>query len=94
MSGIIASADLPAFLAQCPAWRLEGKAITRTVKLSSFPEAIAFVGRVADLAEEANHHPDFDIRYREVTLRLTTHSKGGLTGRDFDLARRIDELGT
>ena len=56
----------------------------------SFPAAISFVNRVADLAEKADHHPDIDIRYDRVRLRLSTHSEGGLTRRDFDLAAQID----
>ena len=75
-----------------PDWiSLEG-ALERTYELPSFREAIAFVGRVADLAEEANHHPDIAIAYRKVTLRWTTHSAGGITDRDYELARRSDGL--
>jgi 4a-hydroxytetrahydrobiopterin dehydratase len=59
---------------------------------STFPDGISFVTRVADLAEEAEHHPDIDIRYSTVTLRLATHSEGGITQKDADLARRIDGL--
>ena len=65
-------------------------ALERTFELPSFRDAIAFVGRVADLAEEANHHPDIAISYKKVTLRWTTHSAGGLTDLDFTLARKID----
>jgi len=56
----------------------------------SFVEAIAFVGRVADLAEAANHHPDLDIRYRKVRVALSTHDSGGLTALDLALAGRIE----
>jgi 4a-hydroxytetrahydrobiopterin dehydratase len=52
---------------------------------------VQFVNRVADLAEAADHHPDIDIRYRKVRLGLTTHDAGGLTTKDFSLARQIDE---
>jgi len=65
-------------------------ALERTFELPSFPEAIAFVGRVADLAEQANHHPDITISYRKVTLRWTTHSAGGITQKDLDMAKQID----
>jgi len=71
-------------------WRQEGNAIVREDHFATFPAAIAFVGRVAELAEEADHHPDIDIRWRRVRLRLTTHASGGLTARDFDLATLID----
>lgn len=67
-------------------------ALERTFVLPSFREAIAFVGRVADLAEEANHHPDIAISYKKVTLRWTTHSAGGLTDLDYELASRTDGL--
>jgi 4a-hydroxytetrahydrobiopterin dehydratase len=67
-------------------------ALERTFELPSFPEAIAFVNRVADLAQEANHHPDIAISYRKVTLRWTTHSAGGITERDHELAARTSEL--
>ena len=67
-------------------------ALERTFELPSFPEAIAFVGRVAVVAEEANHHPDIAISYKEVTLRWTTHSAGGISDRDYELAARTNEL--
>jgi 4a-hydroxytetrahydrobiopterin dehydratase len=67
-------------------------ALERTFELPSFPEAIAFVNRVAELAEEANHHPDITVSYRKVTLRWTTHSAGGITDRDHELATRTNEL--
>jgi 4a-hydroxytetrahydrobiopterin dehydratase len=67
-------------------------ALERTFELPSFRDAIAFVGRVADLAEEANHHPDIAISYKKVTLRWTTHSAGGLTDLDYELALRTDGL--
>lgn len=80
-------------LAEVPGWTLApgGGAITRTYQLPSFRAAIAFVGYVAELAEAADHHPDIDVRYRRVSLALATHSAGGLTDKDFDLARAIDQ---
>jgi 4a-hydroxytetrahydrobiopterin dehydratase len=66
--------------------------LERTFELPSFPEAVAFVSRVAELAEKANHHPDITISYRKVTLRWTTHSAGGITDRDYELATRTNEL--
>lgn len=77
-------------LSGLPGWTLEGEAIGRTYTFDSFPAAIAFVDRVAELAESANHHPDIDIRYDRVKLALSTHSEGGITARDTDLAARID----
>jgi 4a-hydroxytetrahydrobiopterin dehydratase len=74
-------------------WTREGNAIVRTLKRRDFRDAIAFVNAVADEAERRNHHPDITVnRYRTVTLRLTSHDEGGLTERDFALARAIDSL--
>lgn len=67
-------------------------ALERTFELQTFPEAIAFVNRVADLAEAENHHPDIRIDYRKVTLRWWTHTAGGVTERDVELARKSGEL--
>lgn len=79
-------------LAQVPEWRQTGEAIARTYAFKSFRQAIVFVGQVADAAEAADHHPDIDVRYRKVTLSLTTHDSGGLTTNDFDLALTCDAL--
>ena len=73
-------------------WQETDGALERTYELGSFAEAIAFVNRIAALAEAENHHPDIAIAYRKVTLRWTTHSAGGITGRDRELADRSDEL--
>ena len=73
-------------------WIEHEGALERTYELSSFPEAIAFVTRVAEVAEAANHHPDIAIAYRKVTLRWSTHSAGGITDRDYELARRSDAV--
>ncbi len=75
-----------------PEWKREGRAIAWTHEFATFPDAIAFVNRVADLAEQADHHPDIDVRYRTVRLVLSTHSAGGITAKDMGLARRIDGL--
>jgi len=69
-------------------WLVVDGALERTFELPSFPEAIAFVNRVAELAERENHHPDVTISYKKVTLRWTTHSEGGITDRDRELATR------
>jgi len=75
-------------------WEREGNAIAREYKLPDFAQAIAFVNRVAALAEEANHHPDILVHgWNKVRLKLSTHSAGGLTDADFALARQIDALG-
>jgi 4a-hydroxytetrahydrobiopterin dehydratase len=73
-------------------WREDGDALVRELEFESFPAAVAFVGRLAELAERENHHPDIDIRYRRVTVRWSTHSAGGVTDRDRELAVRTLEL--
>ncbi len=73
-------------------WTREGDVIRKTYTLDTFPEAIAFVNRIAEVAQKADHHPDIDIRFDRVACSLSTHSEGGLTGRDFDLARTIDAV--
>jgi 4a-hydroxytetrahydrobiopterin dehydratase len=74
------------------AWTRLGFALYRRLQFASFREAIAFVDAVAAVAEAANHHPDIDIRFRTVELRIYTHSRGGITEMDFELARQIDAL--
>ena len=76
-------------LARLPGWERRGQEIRRTWAFADFRGAMAFVNRVADLAEAADHHPDIDIRYSKVTLALSTHDAGGLTARDFALAEAI-----
>ena len=79
-------------LARVPEWTQVGEAIGRTYSFPSFRAAMAFVARVGEAAEEADHHPDVDIRYRKVTLTLTTHDARGLTVNDFELAAVCDAL--
>jgi 4a-hydroxytetrahydrobiopterin dehydratase len=73
-------------------WDEVDGALQREFELPSFREAVAFVNRVAELAEQENHHPDIAVSYRKVTLRWTTHSAGGITDRDRELAARSAEL--
>jgi 4a-hydroxytetrahydrobiopterin dehydratase len=73
-----------------PDWKKKGSTITRTFQFKDFPMAIKFVNAVAKLAEKAWHHPDIDIRWNKVTLTLTTHDAGGLTEKDFKLAKQFD----
>ena len=75
-------------------WEREGDAIAREWRFEDFAEAIAFVNRVAEAAEEANHHPDIYLHgWNKVKLSLTNHSAGGLTAQDFDMAGTLDTLG-
>jgi 4a-hydroxytetrahydrobiopterin dehydratase len=74
-------------------WRREGENIVRDWKLEDFAAAIAFVNRVAEVAEAANHHPDILVHgWNKVRLSVTNHSAGGLTDADFELARQVDDL--
>jgi 4a-hydroxytetrahydrobiopterin dehydratase len=72
-------------------WEHEADQLRKVFEFDDFATAIKFVNDVADLAERWDHHPDIDIRYNRVTLSLTTHSEGGLTARDFDMAGEIEQ---
>ncbi|MGA9746423.1 MAG: 4a-hydroxytetrahydrobiopterin dehydratase [Nocardioides sp.] len=74
------------------AWSQEGDGIVRSVEAESFLAGIDAVRRVGEAAERADHHPDIDIRWRTLTFRLSTHSEGGLTAKDLELAGTIDSL--
>jgi 4a-hydroxytetrahydrobiopterin dehydratase len=77
-------------LAALTGWEIDGDRLRKRYTLDTFMAAIAFVNRVAELAEAADHHPDILVEYKKVTLTLTTHDAGGLSARDFSLAARID----
>jgi len=90
---LLAEAEITERLREVPEWRRDGKAITRTWTFDGFPPALAFINRVGQLAEAADHHPDIHNSWATVRLTLTTHDAGGLTDRDFELAKEIDRLG-
>jgi 4a-hydroxytetrahydrobiopterin dehydratase len=71
-------------------WSRRGDALVKTYQFNAFPGGIEFVRKVAELAERADHHPDIDIRYTKITMALSTHSAGGITQKDLDLAKEID----
>ena len=75
-----------------PDWSRRGPWIRRTYRFADFVRSLEFVNRVGKKAEKSHHHPDIDIRYSRVTLKLTTHDRGGLTRKDFGLARQCDEV--
>jgi 4a-hydroxytetrahydrobiopterin dehydratase len=77
-------------LSKLPDWTTQDGSLVRTVELESFPKAIQVVNRVAEIAENDNHHPDIDIRWRTLVFRLSTHSSGGITAKDVSLAEEID----
>jgi 4a-hydroxytetrahydrobiopterin dehydratase len=89
---VLSPAQVSEKLTERPLWQLAAPNIERTVTFADFPAAIAFVNRVAEAAEKANHHPDIDIRWNKVRLALSSHDAGGLTKRDFNLAAVIDSL--
>ena len=91
MADLLDDAAISAALDDLPGWERDGDALVRTAKLPSFPAAITVVDRVAEIAEERNHHPDIDIRWRTLLFRCSTHSAGGITALDIDLAHAISE---
>src|SRR5262245_26736611 len=92
MAELLSAADIAARLAELDGWSGDSTGIRRTAKLPTFLGAIGVVDQVAAVAEEMDHHPDMDIRWRTLTFICATHSAGGVTGRDMDLARRIDDI--
>jgi 4a-hydroxytetrahydrobiopterin dehydratase len=83
-------AEIRRALKDVPGWKSKGAVLRRTYQFKDFVAAMRFVERVARLAEKAWHHPDIDIRWNRVELALTTHDEGGLTEKDFALAKRFD----
>ena len=92
MAEVLGADELRTALAELDGWAGDPTGISRGAELASFPGAIAVVDRVAEVAEELDHHPDIDIRWRRLRFTLSTHSAGGVTAKDLDLARRIDAI--
>ena len=88
----LSDAELSAALSELPLWSGDGNGLHRTVELPSFRDAVAGIVAIADVAEEMDHHPDIDLRWRTLHLALVSHSAGGVTALDLELARRIDAL--
>ena len=88
----LSQTEIQGKLRTIPGWERKDKAIQKRFTFGDFKEAIAFVNQVAELAESADHHPDILINYKRVTLTLSTHSAGGLTEKDFDLASQIEKI--
>ena len=86
----LTDAEIAQRLKAMPEWTREGDAIRKTFSFGKFADGIRFVDRVAVAADAMDHHPDIDIRYTKITMTLATHSAGGLTAKDFDLAAQID----
>ncbi len=89
---VLSDAEIRQALARLPGWRQNGTAIQRIFEFPDFKAAMAFVNRIAGAAEEANHHPDIDIRYNKVTMSLVSHDSGGVTERDVKMAERINQI--
>jgi 4a-hydroxytetrahydrobiopterin dehydratase len=88
----LSTAQIKKALTSAKAWKKKGSALTRTFQFKDFPAALRFVNAVGRKAEKEWHHPDIDIRWNKVTLALTTHDAGGLTKKDFELARKFDRI--
>ena len=92
MADVLGNDEVSAALAKLPGWSGDAEGIERAVTAASFMDGIRLVAAVAHVAEQADHHPDIDIRWRTVTFRLSTHSAGGVTEKDVVLAGQINEL--
>jgi 4a-hydroxytetrahydrobiopterin dehydratase len=90
MATLLSDIEIQRELGNLPGWTRRGQTLTKTFEFATFPAAIQFVSRTADVAERLNHHPDIDIRYTRVTCHLSTHSAGGITRHDLKLAAAID----
>ena len=89
----LTSEQVTAELGTTPGWDVADGQLTRTVTRKDFRDALLYVNAVGYLAEQANHHPDISISWNKVTLNLVSHSAGGLTAKDFALARQLSQLG-
>jgi 4a-hydroxytetrahydrobiopterin dehydratase len=87
----LSESEIQTRLEDLPEWTESSGSIQRTYLFNDFEDSMAFVNRVAELAEAAQHHPDILIRYSKVTLTLSTHDAGGITEKDFDLAKKADQ---
>jgi 4a-hydroxytetrahydrobiopterin dehydratase len=89
---LLSDAEIQERLSGLPAWERSGEAIEKSFKRGDFVGSVEFVSRLVEPAEEMNHHPDVAISWDTVTVTISTHSEGGLTGADFELAEKIDSL--
>lgn len=93
MGSLLSDVEIQERANQLEGWTVEGKELRTTRKFKDFLEAIAFVNKIVEPAEAAGHHPDLEISYNKVNITLTTHDAGGLTSKDFDLAKSLSQLG-
>ena len=88
---VLSENEIKTKLKELEGWQLKGNEIAKTYTHKDFVDAMAFVNKVAILAEKADHHPDILVKYNKVTLNLSTHSQGGVTDNDINLAKNIDK---
>lgn len=84
--------EIQEHLAKLPGWRVDDITLSKTYRFPSFVKSMEFVNQLAELAESVQHHPDIDIRYDKVTIRLSTHDSSGITKKDIELAASADDL--
>ncbi len=89
---VLTNDQVDAALPDLNGWERSDGALRRSIEFPAFLEGVDAVGRVAELAEQKDHHPDIDIRWRTVTFALVTHSAGGITDQDLEMAKAIDQL--
>ena len=89
---VLSDSEIQDSLKRLSGWQRQGTAVARVFEFPDFKEAMVFVNKVADAAEQANHHPDIDIRYNKVTMSLVSHDSGGVTQRDVRMAERINQV--
>jgi 4a-hydroxytetrahydrobiopterin dehydratase len=89
---LLSDGEISSRLKKLRGWKRDGAFITKVFEFSDFKDGIAFVDRVADVAESEEHHPDIHIRYSMITLSVQTHSEGGVTEWDFELAEAIEKM--
>lgn len=89
---VLTDSEIQKALGSLPGWKKNGAAIQRIFEFPDFKAAMQFVNKIADAAEQANHHPDIDIRYNKVTMSLVSHDSGGVTPRDVRMAEKINQI--
>ena len=89
---VLLEKEIQQCLSELPGWKYGNNSIEKLFEFKDFAAAMKFVNRVAEAAEQANHHPDIDIRYSKVRMSLTSHDSGGVTARDLRMAKQIAEI--
>lgn len=92
MTELLSDTQINEALKHLPEWQAQETKLSRTAELASFPQAIQAINRIAEIAEQENHHPDIDLRFRTLTFYCVTHSHGGITQQDVSMAQEIDSV--